>query len=85
MIGLGLDPAEVLDPICSRAGCREAAAWNVNWRNPRIHTADRVKVWLACDDHADYLRDYLEARDFPVLVTAVGTTVDRVPDVTSRA
>ena len=81
MIGLGLDPAETLDPVCSRAGCRETAAWNVNWRNPRIHTDDRVKVWLACDEHADYLRDYLDARDFPVLVTPVGTAVDRVPDV----
>jgi len=81
VIGLGPDPAETLDPVCSRAGCREAAAWNVNWRNPRIHTDDRVKVWLACDEHADYLRDYLDARDFPVLVTPVGTAVDRVPDV----
>ena len=85
MIGLGLDPTEHLDPICSRAGCREAAAWNVNWRNPRIHTIDRVKVWLACDEHADYLRDYLEARDFPVLVTPVGTAVELVPDAGDRS
>lgn len=56
-------------PRCSRAGCRADAAWNVNWRNPRIHGEDRVKVWLACDDHRDYLRDYLAARDFPVTVT----------------
>jgi hypothetical protein len=55
-------------PTCSRAGCRKAATWNVNWRNPRIHSEDRVKVWLACDDHVDYLRDYLAARDFPVEV-----------------
>ena len=85
MIGLGLGPADDLDPICSRAGCREAAAWNVNWRNPRIHTPERVKIWLACDEHADYLRDYLDARDFPVVVCPLGTTVDRVPEVGSHS
>lgn len=74
-------PEEHLDPTCSRAGCQEAAAWNINWRNPRIHTIDRVKVWLACDEHRDYLRDYLGARDFPVLVTPLGESVGVVPDL----
>lgn len=64
---------------CSRAGCSEPATAQVNWRNPRIHSEDRVKVWLACDEHSDYLRGYLAARDFPVVVTALGTTVERVP------
>lgn len=73
---IGFDAA----PICSRAGCREPAAWNVNWRNPRIHGADRVKIWLACDTHRDYLRDYLDARDFPVVVTALDRPVRSVPD-----
>ncbi|WOQ68470.1 hypothetical protein RYJ27_06915 [Microbacterium limosum] len=53
---------------CSRAGCRADASWQVRWRNPRIHAADRRKIWLACPDHVDYLRDYLAARDFPVEV-----------------
>lgn len=53
---------------CSRAGCRNAATRQVVWRNPRIHAADREKVWLACDDHVAFLRDYLAARDFPVTV-----------------
>lgn len=52
--------------ICSRAGCRAAATTRVLWRNPRIHSEDRVKTWLACDEHRDYLRDYLAARSFPV-------------------
>jgi hypothetical protein len=65
---------------CSRAGCTEIADWNVNWRNPRIHSADRVKVWLACSEHVDYLRDYLASRDFPVVVTALGVSVAGVPD-----
>jgi hypothetical protein len=60
---------------CSRAGCRADAAWAVNWRNPRIHTADRVKVWLACDEHGEYLRDYLDSRGFPVVVTPLGVSI----------
>ncbi|MFT4052381.1 MAG: hypothetical protein QM677_09045 [Microbacterium sp.] len=54
--------------VCSRAGCRAAARWQVIWRNPKIHAADRRKVWTACDAHVGYLRDYLAARDFPVEV-----------------
>ncbi|MCR2785789.1 MULTISPECIES: hypothetical protein [unclassified Microbacterium] len=56
------------DSVCSRAGCQAAARWLVVWRNPRIHPADRRKLWSACDEHVDYLRDYLAARDFPVAV-----------------
>ncbi|MBX3196017.1 MAG: hypothetical protein KF727_13070 [Microbacteriaceae bacterium] len=65
---------------CSAAGCRTEAAWRVNWRNPRIHTPDRVKVWLACDAHREHLHDYLATRGFPVLVTALDDAVDAVPD-----
>ncbi len=60
--------------ICSRAGCRSDARWQVVWRNPRIHTVDRRKIWLACDDHVGYLRDYLAAREFPVTVERFGPT-----------
>lgn len=59
---------------CSRAGCRNDASWDVRWRNPRIHTEDRVKVWLACDAHREYLHDYLASRGFPVTVTARNPT-----------
>ncbi len=58
------------DRVCSRAGCRAGAEWQVVWRNPRIHAADRRKIWAACAEHVDYLRDYLAARDFPVEVLA---------------
>ncbi|UFS61100.1 hypothetical protein LQ955_06310 [Subtercola endophyticus] len=54
---------------CSRAGCRSEAVWSIGWRNPRIHSADRVKVWVACDEHVEFLREFLLARDFPVAVT----------------
>jgi hypothetical protein len=63
---------------CSRAGCREDAVWRVNWRNPRIHSEDRVKVWLACSEHRDFLESYLSNRAFPVVVTALDEPVERV-------
>lgn len=66
---------------CSRAGCREQAVWNVNWRNPRIHGEDRVKVWLACAEHVDFLRDYLDSRSFPVVVTPLDVVLERIPAV----
>lgn len=53
---------------CSRAGCRTHAAWRIDWRNPKIHAADRRKTWLACDEHVDFLREFLAARDFPLVV-----------------
>jgi hypothetical protein len=65
---------------CSSAGCTADAAWRVNWRNPRIHTPDRVKVWLACEAHRTTLADYLATRGFPVVVSALDTEVDVVPD-----
>lgn len=64
---------------CSRAGCDSVAVAKVNWRNPRIHSEDRVKVWLACAEHSDYLRDYLASRSFPVIVTDLAQCVSVVP------
>ena len=64
---------------CSSAGCSADATWRVNWRNPRIHTPDRVKVWLACDEHRDTLGDYLATRGFPVIVTPLDQPVELVP------
>ena len=76
MLGLGdVGPDRVQ---CSRAGCTAVATRSVNWRNPKIHGLERVKVWSACDEHVDYLSDFLLARDFPVIVTAAGVTVDSV-------
>lgn len=65
---------------CSRANCSADASWNVNWRNPRIHTPDRVKVWLACDEHVTFLNEYLSSRGFPVIVSRIGESVELVPD-----
>ena len=67
-------------PICSRAGCQAPAAWRVNWRNPRIHAADRVKIWAACDEHRGFLADYLTSRAFPVRVTGLTEDIERLDD-----
>lgn len=67
--------------ICSRAGCRADAMWQVVWRNPRIHTEDRRKIWAACDAHVGFLREYLATRGFPVEVVAFGS--DAVAPATS--
>ncbi|GAA1694067.1 hypothetical protein GCM10009808_08960 [Microbacterium sediminicola] len=56
--------------ICSRAGCRSDATWQIVWRNPRIHVDGRTKTWLACADHLEFLREFLAARDFPLTVSA---------------
>ncbi|MCC2032007.1 hypothetical protein [Microbacterium allomyrinae] len=61
----------VAPATCSRAGCRAPAAWRIDWRNPRIHTEGRTKTWVACDEHRDYLREFLAARSFPLTVTAL--------------
>ena len=69
---------------CSRAGCRADAAWRIQWRNPRIHDEDRRKTWLACDEHLEYLREFLAARDFPLEVLPVEESpVDELPSAES--
>jgi hypothetical protein len=73
MIGLGLEPD---GSECSRAGCREASAWRIEWRNPKIHDETRRKIWLACDEHVDFLREFLAARDFPLSVVAHNGSTD---------
>jgi len=73
-------PGAITSRRCSRAGCKQEATWAVNWRNPRIHTPDRVKVWLACEEHRDYLYDYVDARGFPVTITPAGVVVESVPE-----
>jgi len=63
---------------CSAAGCAAPAVHAVHWRNPRIHDADRVKTWAACDAHRESLAAWLGSRAFPVTITAFGDTVERV-------
>ena len=36
----------------------------LRWNNPKLHTPDRRKVWLACDEHRESLSQFLAARNF---------------------
>lgn len=55
------DPAPA---ICSAKGCTAAAVWALLWNNPKLHTPERRKTWLACDEHRQSLSDFLGARGF---------------------
>jgi len=50
--------------VCSSRGCRAPATWSLRWNNPRLHTPDRRKTWLACDDHRERLSEFLSVRGF---------------------
>ncbi|HWU21581.1 MAG TPA: acetone carboxylase [Nocardioides sp.] len=50
--------------VCSAKGCRAPAAWQLLWNNPKLHEADRRKIWLACDVHREGLESFLAARGF---------------------
>lgn len=56
--------AEASADQCSARGCRAAAVWQLRWNNPKIHTPDRRKVWLACEEHRDHLSSFLGSRGF---------------------
>jgi hypothetical protein len=49
---------------CSAKGCQADAVWALRWNNPKIHTPERRKVWLACEEHRTSLGDFLGARGF---------------------
>ena len=53
-----------MSAICSAKGCQHDAVWALLWNNPKLHTPERRKVWLACDDHRQSLSDFLGARQF---------------------
>jgi len=50
--------------VCSARGCQASAVHELRWNNPKLHTPDRRKVWLACDEHRQSLADFLSARQF---------------------
>jgi hypothetical protein len=58
-------PAEGSEPLtCSAKGCANAATTALRWNNPKIHSPERRKTWLACDDHRESLAQFLSLRDF---------------------
>ena len=52
--------------VCSAKGCRTAATWAHLWNNPTLHTPERRKVWLACEEHLASLGEFLSVRGFLV-------------------
>ncbi len=50
--------------LCSAKGCRADAVWVLAWNNPKIHTPERRKTWLACDEHREHLSQFLGVRGF---------------------
>ncbi len=55
-------PSPATAAVCARKACRADASWQLLWNNPKIHTPERRKIWLACDDHRPWLEDYLQTR-----------------------
>lgn len=56
--------AEAEDLTCSARDCREPARYALLWNNPKIHTPDRRKQWIACPTHRESLAAFLSARGF---------------------
>ncbi|QLQ10666.1 MAG: hypothetical protein HZY75_10115 [Nocardioidaceae bacterium] len=64
-------PEPAGEPLtCSAKGCQQAALWLLRWNNPKLHTPERRKTWLACADHRESLGDFLAARGFLREVTS---------------
>jgi hypothetical protein len=57
--------------VCSARGCVAPARFELGWNNPKIHTPDRRKVWLACGEHRESLSAFLGARNFLRDVTPI--------------
>lgn len=59
-----INPVSDETPICSAKGCRVAAVWVLAWNNPKLHTPERRKTWLACEEHREHLSQFLGVRGF---------------------
>ena len=57
-------------------GCQRAAVWALLWNNPKLHTPDRRKIWLACDEHRESLADFLARAQLPQRRRAGGRGAD---------
>lgn len=59
-----MDDDEATDVICSARGCRAPAVHALVWNNPKVHTPEREKTWVACEQHRAPLAEYLDVRSF---------------------
>ncbi|MEV8352868.1 hypothetical protein ACFVTT_39760 [Streptomyces niveus] len=62
--GASSGPDSPGSPVCSAKGCRAPALWVLAWNNPKLHTPERRKTWLACDEHREHLSSFLGVRGF---------------------
>lgn len=63
--------------VCSARACRQEATYGVVWNNPKLHTPERRKVWLACEDHRDSLSSFVSLRGFLIEVVPVDQLDER--------
>jgi hypothetical protein len=60
-----IGPEDQSDDLrCSAKGCQRPAAYALHWNNPKLHSPERRKTWLACDDHRESLSKFLDVRGF---------------------
>ena len=64
MVSVSDEPLADEPLICSAKGCREPAVWVLAWNNPKLHTPERRKTWLACEEHREHLGQFLGVRGF---------------------
>lgn len=62
--GAATTEPEITVPQCSRKACTHEAVWKLLWNNPKVHTPQRRKIWLACAEHKQFLAEFLSSRDF---------------------
>jgi hypothetical protein len=72
-------PDIVGDMVCSARRCTCEAQQALLWNNPRLHTPERRKVWLSCDEHLDHLSQFLQVRGFLQSVVGVAELAVPVP------
>jgi hypothetical protein len=58
---------------CSAKGCARPAVFELRWNNPKLHTPERRKVWLACEEHRTTLGEFLGARGFLKETAPIGS------------
>ena len=83
LAGTGGDKAAAPGTVCSRKACRATAEWQLLWNNPKIHTPERRKIWLACGEHRAWLEDYLQTRGLWKETVVLGEETVPLPAVTA--
>jgi hypothetical protein len=83
LAGTGGDTAAAPSTVCSRKACRAAAEWQLLWNNPKIHTPERRKIWLACGEHRAWLEDYLQTRGLWKATVVLGAETVPLPEATA--